>query len=289
MYTMKDRPIGIYEKAIPNRFDWATKIKIAKAAGYDFIEMSIDETDERLNRLLWSKEKRKYLKDLLWQESFYINSICLSGHRRYPFGSKDPIVRKKARAIMEQAIGLARDLGVSNIQLAGYDVYYEPSDDTTKALFLEGLKEATQMASSANVMLSLEIMDTPFMGTISRCMPYIEEVDSPWLKIYPDIGNLSQWTKKPEEELTLGIHHTVGIHLKDTLPGKFKCVPFGAGTVDFETFFKKIKALEFKGPFLVEMWADNKLEEDYDICVSNIKEARQWLTKKAGEGFYASC
>ena len=65
MFELKDNPIGIYEKAMPNKFDWATKIKIAKAAGYDFIEMSIDESYERLYRLEWSKEKRNYIKQLL--------------------------------------------------------------------------------------------------------------------------------------------------------------------------------------------------------------------------------
>lgn len=285
MYKLTKNPIGIYEKAIPNKFNWATKIKIAKAAGYEFIEMSIDESDDRLYRLEWSKEKRENIRRLLSAQDFYINSICLSAHRKYPFGSKDESTRNRAYEIMDKAIELAKDLGVRNIQLAGYDVYYEASDEETKARFNEGLKYATKMAASTNVMLSIEIMDTPFMGTISKCMKFITQINSPWLQIYPDLGNLSQWTENPVEELALGIQHIVGIHLKDTKPGVFKCVPFGEGTVDFLKLFKKLDELEFQGPFLVEMWADNEKNCTFDESVAFIETAKTWLTEKSGGRF----
>lgn len=285
MFTLKDNPIGIYEKAMPNRFDWADKIRIAKEAGYDFIEMSVDESDFRQYRLSWSKERRAYLRQLLFDNDFYINSICLSAHRKYPFGSKDENKRKIAYEIMDQCIALAKDLGVRNIQLAGYDVYYETSDDETIAMFIDGLKYAAAQASNAGVMLSIEIMDTAFIGTISRCLPFIKEVNSPWLKIYPDFGNLSQWCDDPDMELERGLEHIVGIHLKDTKPGVFKCVPFGEGTVDFEKLFNKLNVLEFKGPFLVEMWADNDANPTKEETIEHIREAKEWLTAKSGGRF----
>ncbi len=282
MYRLKKNPIGIYEKAIPNMYDWADKIEIAKAAGFDFIEMSIDESDERLNRLYWSKEQRTYIRNLLFEKDFYINSICLSGHRRFPFGSKDGETRKRAYDIMDRAIELARDLGVRNIQLAGYDVYYEDSDEETLRAFREGLKYSADKAMTAGVMLSIEIMDTYLCGTISRTLEYVNEVGSKWLNIYPDLGNLSQWTDEPEKELELGFDYTVGIHLKDTKKGVFKNVPFGEGTVEFEKLFKKIDELDYKGPYLIEMWANNEVFASKEETVKNISVAKTWLSEKAG-------
>ena len=49
---LKDCKVGLYEKALPKSFGWKQKIKEAKAAGYDFIEISIDETDEKIARCL---------------------------------------------------------------------------------------------------------------------------------------------------------------------------------------------------------------------------------------------
>ena len=282
---MKKNPIGIYEKAIPNCFDWADKIRIAKEAGFDFIEISIDESDERLARLKWSRETRKYLRELLAEQDFEIRSMCLSAHRRFPYGSKEEGVRQKAYEIMTQAIRLAQDLGIRNIQLAGYDVYYEPADAETKARFKDGLRQAAKEAAAANVMLSIEIMDTEFIGTISRCLEYIDEIASPWLKIYPDLGNLSRWTEDPVSELKLGWQHIVAIHLKDTQPNVFKGVPFGEGTVDFAGLLAQIKEWEYTGPFLIEMWADNQKEVSLTEAAEQIRAAKAWLSQKAGGMF----
>lgn len=54
------RPIGIYEKATPTHFTWLERLNFAKELGFDFVEMSIDERDERLARLdvtcIWESE-----------------------------------------------------------------------------------------------------------------------------------------------------------------------------------------------------------------------------------------
>ena len=50
--------IGLYEKAMPKDLTWKEKLTAAKEAGYDFVEISIDETDEKLARLEWTKEER---------------------------------------------------------------------------------------------------------------------------------------------------------------------------------------------------------------------------------------
>ncbi len=48
----------------------------------------------------------------------------------------------------------------------------------TKKDFISGLVFAANKAAEANVMLSIEIMDTAFIGTISKCMEYINAVNS---------------------------------------------------------------------------------------------------------------
>ncbi len=278
------RPIGIYEKALPSYMDWNTRLEAVKEAGFDFLEISIDESDERLERLDWSKEKLDEIRKILKKNDLRIPSMCLSGHRRFPFGSKDKKTRDKAREIMKKAIEFADYLGIRVIQLAGYDVYYEESDEETKKLFLEGLKEAVKLASRAQITLAIEIMDTELIGTIKRALKYVEHFNSPWLKIYPDLGNLTQWSQDPAQELEEGIEHIVAIHVKDTKPGVFKNVPFGEGTVDFVKLFNKLNNLNYEGPFLIEMWANNNKDYDFDKSVNEIKEAKKWTEDKMKQG-----
>ena len=285
MYDIKKNPLGIYEKAIPNDFSWKEKMQTAKAAGFDYIEISIDESDERLARLDWSDEEIEEIRSYMEETGIVIPTMCLSGHRRFPFGSKDEATREKAFEIMEKGIILAQKLGVRCIQLATYDVYYEESDEETKRRFLDGMKKSVEMASRAGVILAMEIMDTPFVGTILRAMHYIKEIPSPYFKIYPDMGNLTQFSNDVESEFELGIAQTAAIHVKETKPGVFKNVPFGEGTVRFTDIFKKLKELNYTGMFLIEMWADNSRKQTMDEAVKTIKDARLFVEdkmKKAG-------
>lgn len=77
---------------------------LAKSCGFDFVEMSVDETDERLSRLDWSAAQRASLVTAMIETGVAIPSMCLSAHRRFPFGSRDEAVRERAREIMSKAI-----------------------------------------------------------------------------------------------------------------------------------------------------------------------------------------
>lgn len=264
--------LGIYEKALPKNISWKDRLILAKKLGFDFVEMSIDETDERLARLQWTQNQRKEITAAIYETGVKIYSICLSGHRRFPFGSKDPEKREKALLIMQQAINLASDIGVRTIQLAGYDVYYEDKTVTSRELFIENLQKAVAMAAEKEVVLSIEIMDDPFINSISKFLKIKQQISSPYLQVYPDLGNLSAWPENDVAfELEQGIDQISAIHLKDTLAvtetfaGQFKEVPFGSGCVDFLGCLKTLKRLSYNGPFLIEMWSETSTEPEKEI------------------------
>lgn len=282
---MRQHPLGIYEKALPKHLSWPERLALAKACGFDFVEMSVDESDERLARLSWSKEQRLSLVSAMLETGISIPSMCLSGHRRFPFGSHDEATRQQAYLIMEQAIQLAKDVGIRTIQLAGYDVYYEPQDEGTLARFAEGMQWAVERAAAAQVMLAVEIMDTEFMSSISKWKSWDALLASPWFTVYPDVGNLSAWGNDVAEELHLGIDRIAAIHLKDTFPvtetspGQFRDVPFGEGCVDFVALFRTLKQLNYRGAFLIEMWT-----EKADEPVAEIVQARRWIEQQMQQG-----
>lgn len=282
---MRKHKLGIYEKALPKGISWQDRLSIAKACGFDFVEISIDETDERLARLDWTAEQRIELVSAIIKTGVTIPSMCLSGHRRFPFGSHDETTRQKAYEIMEKAIRLAVDLGIRTIQLAGYDVYYEEQDEGTLQRFREGMEWATALAAANEVTLAVEIMDTEFMSSISRWKKWDEIIKSPWFTVYPDVGNLSAWNDNVEEELTLGIDKISKIHLKDTYKvtetckGQFRDVPFGEGCVDFVNVFRILQKLNYRGAFLIEMWTEKS-----DEPITEITNARRWIEQKMKEG-----
>ena len=288
MYKFDKLVMGIYEKALPKKENWSTKIDIAKEAGYDFIEISVDESDERLGRLNWSNEEIKNMNNLLIDKDFRIPSMTFSGQKRFPMGSMDNATREKSMDLMKKAIELADKLGVRVIQVTGYDVYYEERSDKTREMFIQNLKKATEWASKACITLAIENMENTFLNSVTKYMEIAEEVDSPWLKLYPDLGNLTAWTHdEVYNELEKGIkaQQIIAIHLKeakkvtDTFGGIFRELEFGTGDVDFVKTFETLKKVEFKGPFLVEMW-----NESSNTPLEDIKKVREWMLSRMKEG-----
>ena len=257
------RPIGIYEKATPKQFNWLERLNFAKELGFDFVEMSIDESDSRLARLDWTKEERLDVVKAIYETGVRIPTICFSGHRRYPLGSNGPEIETKSLDLMKKCIELAQDLGVRTIQLAGYDVYYEEKSPETRARFIKNLRKACDWAEEAQVILAIEIMDDPFINSIEKYLAIEKEIDSPYLFVYPDTGNVSAWHNDLWSEFYNGHRSIAALHLKDTYAvtetskGQFRDVPFGEGCVDWEAMFAILKKTNYNGPFLIEMWSEN--------------------------------
>ncbi|MCF7522628.1 L-ribulose-5-phosphate 3-epimerase [Levilactobacillus brevis] len=255
--------LGIYEKALPQDLTWKEKFNLVHELGFNFLEFSIDESDERLARLDWTREQRVAFRDAMWTTHSRINTLMLSGHRRFPLGSADPKVRAKSLEIMQKAIDLAVDLGIKNIQMAGYDVYYEKKTVQSREYFAENLRKCVEMAAKKLVTLSIETMDDPFINSLTKIAHYKTMIKSPFLQGYPDLGNISAWPENDvAEDLENNMADVGAVHLKDTLAvtptfkGQFKEVPFGKGCVDFEGCLRLLTRLEYAGSYTIEMWTE---------------------------------
>ncbi len=249
--------LGLYEKSMPGTLTWAEKLQAAKNAGFDYVEMSIDETDAKLSRLDLPQSGWDEIAAAVRAVGIPFGSICLSGHRKYPFGCPDPEKQKRSLDIMQKAVNLAAYLGIRTIQLAGYDVYYEEGSEKTRADFLTNLKKATLMAAKAGVQLGFETMETPFMDNVKKSMAYVNKVNSPYLGVYPDSGNITNaaliYGDDVAEDLLSGEGHIVAVHLKETVPGKYREIPYGTGHVDFDKVIKTSWDIGVRR-FVTEFW-----------------------------------
>jgi predicted hexulose-6-phosphate isomerase len=275
-------PVGLYEKALPASLSWEERLIAAGQAGFDFIEISIDESDGRLSRLDWSASERAALRHSIANTGVKIMTMCLSGHRKYPLGSLSPKIRQRGQEILRKAIDFAGDIGLRVIQVMGYDVFYDQSDDETGANFIESLRLGAHWASQAGVMLGLENLDTQFVENLSKALAIIREIDSPWLRLYPDIGNLAAAGCYPPDEIALAKQQILGIHVKDALPRVIRGVPFGEGIVPFRETFQALAETGFWGLLGVEMWGDRHVGED---PVASAASARKFVNQLVNEAW----
>ena len=271
--------LGLYEKATPDSLSWTERLAAARRAGFDFLEISIDESPRRLSRLEYKSAVHSELSAAMQETGLPIRTMCLSGHRKYPLGSRDQATRERGMDIFQKAVQMADALGIRLIQLAGYDVYYEESGSDTRRMFAENLRRCVSIAAKYGVPLGFETMETPFMDTVGKAMAYVDAIQSPYLGVYPDLGNLTNaaalYKRDLYEDIRLASGHMFAMHLKETRPGVYRDMNFGEGHVDFTKGVASARA-QGVSMFVTEMWDDGKENwlKRLSGCASYIRNLR---------------
>jgi len=272
-------PVGLYEKALPKTLSWEERLTLARSTGFDFLEMSIDDTDERLRRLDWDRQQRKELKDLVEGTGIKIQSLSLSAHRRYPLGNSSQETTGRGLDIFKRTIDLAVELGIRYILVGGAEDYYQEVDQSTLDRFMENLGKGFEWASAAGITLALENWDIQ-INTMPRVMEYVNYFNSPWFQTYTDLGNLIFAGVDVVSQLEYVKGHIAALHVKDTLPGQLRYVSPGEGKVPFVDAFEKLAEMGFQAPVVLELWT-----EEFPDAAEIVEAAGTYIREKMQEGW----
>lgn len=256
---MFQNPLGIYEKALAPQ-PWPAFFDTAARLGFDFAEISLDDSERRLARLDWDIAACRDMSKTARDAGLRLFAACLSGHKRYPLGSQDDAIAAKALSMLERATIFCTEAGIRVLQLAGCDVFYEPAGSETRKRFLDQLGTALRWAESYGVMYAIEPLEHAWLCDVSTCLEVVRHFESPWLKVYPDVANMAGMGIDPIAELEKGLNDSIAIHLREALPEFFMNVPFGTGIVDFDGIFSMLAAKNWRGPFVIEMWNEQDPE-----------------------------
>jgi len=276
---LRSIPVGLYEKALPKNLSWKERLEITQQVGFDFLEMSIDDTDERIARLDWTPRERMGLKDSLARSGIRIQSLSLSAHRRFPLGSQSEQVQSRALDIFKKSIDLAVELGIRYMLIGGAEDYYQQVDQACRDRFLENLSKGFTWASGAGVMLALENWDIQ-LDTMPKVMEYVNYFNSPWFQTYTDLGNLIYAGVDVVAQLDYVKGHIAALHVKDTLPGQLRYISPGEGAVPFVDAFEKLAEMGFQAPVVLELWT-----EEYPDAVQLVERAGKFIRARMEEGW----
>lgn len=270
--------IGLYEKAVPNELTTLERLQVAKECNYDWVEYSIDATDAKINRIYMSKQERLELLNLTKEVGIGFDTMNISALTKYALGSSDKQTEEKGLEIAKKAIELAHDLGTRIVMIPGYDVYFEESTKETHERYLKNLKEIVAYATYYSVPLGLETMENNYMNTAKKAMNFVKEVNSHYLNVYPDTGNITNalldTNDSMYDDIKAGEGHTVAVHLKETKPGIYREVPYGLGHTRYDEAIKASYEIGVK-MFLAEFWYVG--QEDWK---NDCKKANEFLRSK---------
>lgn len=269
---MKKYEIGLYEKAMRNTLIWKEKLQCAKECGYDYLEISIDATEEKINRIYMDTEEKREIMEAIFDTGIPIGSMSVSALTKYALGDPDQAVRDRGMEIAEKSIQLSSALGVRTVMIPGYDIYYGESTIETKRYFLENIRKIAEIAEREGILVGFETMENNFMNTTGKAVQYVNMVDSAYLKIYPDAGNITNAAVANRhdvcEDLSLGKGKLIALHLKETKPDVYREVPFLTGHVEFERIINTAWKLGVRR-YVTELWDVGQPQWKEDICFAN--------------------
>ena len=273
MKSVKNNLLGIYEKGIPLSLSWDDKFKLAKESGFDFIELSIDGKEPRINRLYWTDEDIDEIYKISLKYKMLFKTLAFSAPRFYPLGDEELCV--KGVAMVKRGIEIASKLHASIIQLPAYDVYNKPSTSKSQELYKKNIESLIPFAKRHNVIIGLEeLEDVEHFNTHRKMADYLRSVNSPNLMLYGDTGNIAYNNLDLLNDLPYSKDHLVSCHIKDAVYHNEHNVKYGEGTVDFKGVFDYFREAEYQGYFVSEVWC----EEDPDF-VPYLKEISCFIRK----------
>jgi len=232
---------------------------MARDAGYDGIELSLDEEGEI--SLDSSEKEILEIKKIAEDQGIEIASLATGLYWAYPVTSSDPGIRQKSKDIVRKQLEIAACLGTDGIlvvpgAVAGLDPGSEVVQyDVAYNRALEAFAELKAEAESFKVSIGLENVWNKFLLSPLEMRDFIDRIDSPYVGAYLDVGNII-YTGYPEHWIRILGKRIKKVHFKDyrrgvgTLEG---FVDLLAGDVNFPEVIRALNDIGYDDYVTAEM------------------------------------
>ena len=235
-------------------------ITLAKGAGFDGIELALNETGEI--SLESSKKELLDIKTYAANTGIELPSVATGLYWSYALTSENKTQRDKAKDIVKKQLETASILGADTIlvipgavgvdfipdaEVVSYDKAYENA--------LEALKELKTVAEGYKVSIGIENVWNKFLLSPLEMRDFIDKIDSHYVGSYFDVGNVL-YSGYPEQWIRILGNRIKKVHFKDfrrsvgTLSG---FVDLLAGDVDYPEVMKAFKEIGYDGYAFGEM------------------------------------
>lgn len=254
-------------------------IKLAKAAGYDGIELALNETGE-VSLDCTEKELLEY-KKLAEGLEIELPSVATGLYWKYGYTSNHAEIRNKAKDITKKQLETAAILGadtilvvpgacgvdfVTNSEIVSYDLAYERA--------YEALNELKNEADHFKVSIGVENVWNKFLLSPLEMRDFIDSLHSQYIGSYFDVGNVI-YSGYPEHWIRILGNRIKKLHFKDfkrsigTISG---FVPLLEGDVNFPEVIKALAEVNYTSYVIGELFPDQSdtIVADTSIAMDKI-------------------
>ncbi len=192
-----------------------------------------------------------------------VHGVVHGTHWEQRLSSPDPKLREAGLRVLEQAIRDSHAIGGSTVLLVvgkvtGDD---ETHDDVWQRSIIE-IRKALPLASQLGIQILIENVWNGFCETPDEYRDYIDEIDSPWVGAYFDIGNVRKFGPSEDWIRTLG-SRIVKLDVKDWGKENSSC-RLGEGDVNWPEVRAALAETQFTG-WATREGGDNSLEDTVQL------------------------
>ena len=234
---------------LPAQLPYAERFGIARAAGFEAVEMqTIAREDEAAE-----------IRDAARKTGLQIHSVMNADHWRFPLSSGDRDLVTRSVGGMETSLRNAALWGADAVLLVPAVVdratSYHDAWTRSQRVIRERL---LPLARELKIVIAVEEVWNKFLLSPLEFGRYIDELDSPWLKAYFDVGNVVFYGYPQDWIRSLG-PRIAKVHLKDfhldRPAGRFAWTNIGDGDVDWSEVRRAFDDVGYRGYFTTEVAA----------------------------------
>jgi len=232
---------AVYVSMLPKELSYRDRFQLALDVGFEGIEVGTI-TDAAV---------AAEVKDASAKTGLEIHSVMNSAHWKFPLSSADPEVVARSVAGMEASLRNAELWGADSVLLVPAvldpETSYQDAWTRSQAVIKERI---LPLAQELKVVVGIEEVWNKFLLSPLEMARYVDELDSPFVRAYLDVGNMLFYGYPQDWARTLGPRIS-RVHIKDfkldRRKGTFEWTNIGEGDVDWPEVRKALGEVGYDG------------------------------------------
>lgn len=238
---------GICLGCLPKELSVEDKMKLAKDAGFDGVEIASPP----------GRDQALELKAQADAAGLEIPSIMSSAHWRCPLSDPDPAVRQECMDTVTSDVKLAAEIGADTVLLVpgvvNDKVCYEDAYQTSQA----AIKELAPCAEANQVYIGIEnVWNKLLLSPIEFCQ-FVDDIGSEYVQAYFDCGNILLYGYPQHWVRSLG-KRIKKIHVKDFKLDSKSFVDLLEGDVPYGEILTALQEIGYGDYLTVEVGCPDK-------------------------------
>lgn len=248
---------GINQWCYPEGTPLEKVFEFSRDAGFDAVELNLNSAGGVGLTVDTTASEAKTILQLASAYNLQLRSISTSLLWQTPLSSASEGVREQGRQVIEKQIELAAVMGMDTVLVVPGAVTNDTSYEDCYKRSQEELKKVIPLAEEKGVHIGIENVWNKFLLSPLEMAKYIDELNSDYVGVYFDVGNVLQFGF-PEQWIRTLANRIRKIHVKDfsTDVGNIKgFLPLLAGDVNWQEVYKALEEIGYDDTLTAELSA----------------------------------